>query len=162
MQSLCMLAAQQHICIEQMVLVFHSHVNDKLQFWKPSMETSKVNVLTIYFFLPVVYMCDCGRPVAEDPGLDVHGSCFGVSYGHIYYPLQAFTFITCHRRKTNTRNELRNKKKNLGSRLEHDQPVFKVWHTLIIHATAGFKESRCQSFTHKWHRGLRGAIKCTL
>lgn len=40
-------------------------------------------------------MRDCRRPVAKDPGLNVHGSCFGVSYGHIYYPLQAFTFITC-------------------------------------------------------------------
>lgn len=49
----------------------------------------------IFLFLPVVYMRDCRRPVAKDPGLDVHGSCFGVSHGHIYYPLQAFTFITC-------------------------------------------------------------------
>ena len=57
--------------------------------------------------LPVVYMCDCRRPVAKDPGLDVHGSCFGVRYGHIYYPLQAFTFITCERRNTNYRNRIR-------------------------------------------------------
>lgn len=103
MQSLCMLAAQQHICIVVMVLVFHSHVNDKLVL---KTFDGNVNVLTnMYFFLPVVYMCDCGRPVAEDPGLDVHGSCFGVSYGHIYYPLQAFTFITCHGRKANKEKE---------------------------------------------------------
>ena len=28
----------------------------------------------------------------------------------------------------------------LGFRLEYNQPVFKVWHTLIIHATARFTE----------------------
>lgn len=50
--------------------------------------------MTIFSFLPVVYMCDCSRPVAKDPGLDVHRLSFGVSYGHIYYPLQAFTFDT--------------------------------------------------------------------
>lgn len=54
-------------------------------------ETVRSNVL----FLPIVHMCDCRRPVAKDPGLDVHGPCFGVSYGHIYYPLQAFTFDAC-------------------------------------------------------------------
>lgn len=45
--------------------------------------------------LPVVHVRDCRRPVAKDPGLDVHGSGFGVSYCHIYYPLQAFTLVTC-------------------------------------------------------------------
>lgn len=50
-------------------------------------------------FLPVMYMCDCRRPVAKDPRLDVHRSCFGVRYGHIYNPLQAFTFINCHERR---------------------------------------------------------------
>lgn len=40
--------------------------------------------------LPVVHVRDCRRPVAKDPGLDVHGSGFWVSYRHIYYPLQAF------------------------------------------------------------------------
>lgn len=54
-----------------------------------------------FSFLPVMYMCDCGRPVAEDPGLDVHGSCFRVRYGRVYYPLQAFTLVTCHIRNTN-------------------------------------------------------------
>lgn len=39
-------------------------------------------------------MCDCRRPVAKDPGLDVHGFGFGVGYGHIYDPLQTFTFTT--------------------------------------------------------------------
>lgn len=45
--------------------------------------------------LPVVHVRDCRRPVAKDPGLDVHGSGFWVSYCHIYYPLQAFTLVTC-------------------------------------------------------------------
>lgn len=46
-------------------------------------------------WLPVVHVRDCRRPVAKDPGLDVHGPGFWVSYCHIYYPLQAFTFVTC-------------------------------------------------------------------
>lgn len=53
----------------------------------------------IMWLLPVMYMCDCRRPVAKDPGLDVHWSRFGVCYGHIYDPLQAFKFISCHGRK---------------------------------------------------------------
>lgn len=52
-----------------------------------------------------MYMCDCRRPVAKDPGLDVHRSCFGVRYGHVYNPLQAFTFISCQGRNTNTESE---------------------------------------------------------
>lgn len=48
-------------------------------------------------FLPVVYMCDCWRSVAKDPGLDVHWFCFGVGYGHVYNPLQASSFVACHR-----------------------------------------------------------------
>lgn len=62
----------------------------------------KANAVTNILSLPVMYVCDCRRPVAKDPGLDVHGSCFRVRYGHIYYPLQAFTLVTCHGRNTNT------------------------------------------------------------
>lgn len=50
----------------------------------------------VVWFLPVMYMCDCRRPITKDPRLDVHWLCFGVRYGHVYNPLQAFTFINCH------------------------------------------------------------------
>lgn len=49
-----------------------------------------------------MHMCDGRRLVAKDPGLDVHWSCFGVCYGHINNPLQAFTFVSCHGRKKNS------------------------------------------------------------
>lgn len=62
-------------------------------------------------FLPVVHMCDCRWPVAKDPGLDVHGPCFGVSYGHIYNPLQAFKFDAC-KENTNVGTQLGLKAQN--------------------------------------------------
>lgn len=52
--------------------------------------------------LPVVYVRDCRRSVAKDPGLDVHGLGFGVGYGHIYDPLQAFRLTTCDGGHTHT------------------------------------------------------------
>lgn len=47
-------------------------------------------------------MRDCRRSVAKDPGLDVHGLGFGVGYGHIYDPLQAFRLTTCDGGHTHT------------------------------------------------------------
>ena len=49
---------------------------------------------TAQLHLPVVHMCDGRGPVAEDPGLDVHGPGLGVGYSHIHHPLQALAFIT--------------------------------------------------------------------
>lgn len=59
----------------------------------------------LLWLLPVVYMCDCRRSVAKDPGLDVHGLGFGVGYGHIYDPLEAFTFTTCDGGHTQSKDE---------------------------------------------------------
>lgn len=55
-----------------------------------------------FSLLPVVYVRDCRRSVAKDPGLDVHGLGFGVGYGHIYDPLQAFRLTTCDGGHTQT------------------------------------------------------------
>lgn len=43
-------------------------------------------------FLPVMYMCDSWFSVSKDPGLNIYGFSFGISYGCIYYPLEAFRF----------------------------------------------------------------------
>lgn len=84
----CMLAANS-ICITKIVLVFLSHD------WQKKKKSSYLRwTFKDFKFLPVVYVCDCRRPVAKDPGLDVHWLRFGISYSHIYYPLQAFTFGT--------------------------------------------------------------------
>lgn len=40
--------------------------------------------------LPVMYMCDCRFPVSKDPGLNIYGFSFGISYSCIYYPLETF------------------------------------------------------------------------
>lgn len=58
-----------------------------------------------FSLLPVVYMRDCRRSVAKDPGLDVHGLGFGVGYGHIYDPLQAFRLTTCDGGHTHTQTQ---------------------------------------------------------
>ena len=44
-------------------------------------------------FLPVMHMYDCWFPVSKDPGLNIYGFSFGISYGCIYYPLEAFWFV---------------------------------------------------------------------
>lgn len=52
----------------------------------------------------------------------------------------------------------------LGFRLEYNQPVFKVWHTLIIHTTARFTEMSVSEFHTPMSQGegLHDFIKCTL
>lgn len=52
-------------------------------------------------FLPVMYMCDCWFPVSKDPGLNIYGFSFRISYGCIYYPLEAFWFAVWGQRKNN-------------------------------------------------------------
>lgn len=98
-----MFAAWIVICIYSSRVMLLSHRATK--WWITIIWTRTDEREDVIRFLPVMYICDCRRPVAKDPRLDVHWLCFGVRYGHIYYPLQAFIFINCHERKGKKRTQ---------------------------------------------------------
>lgn len=88
-----------------------------------------------------MYVCDCRRSVAKDPGLDVHGFCFRVCYGHIYYPLQAFTLVTCH--KENTHSKVSWEDKKTHEAVWHSNNIWDITPTLlrVVHVTYIFTEA---------------------
>jgi hypothetical protein len=69
---------------------FHCLVKLNINSYYP-----EVVVLDMHWVLqhwPVMDMSDCWFPVPQDPGLNVYWFSFGISYGCIYYPLEASWF----------------------------------------------------------------------
>lgn len=82
-----------------------------------------------------MHVCDCRRPVAKDPGLDVHGPGFWVRYCHIYYPLQAFAFAACKGEKKNTRMESEHVQKKSSQCVANISMSVKIRKNSHLHVT---------------------------